>query len=259
MKRTVAAVLMLISGSAFAGGGGLTGGATEITQIANNAELGAIFGEEAQQVAQQAQQLAHEIQMIQNQLNMYQNLLDNTSNLGSFMWGNVFSDLQALAAAVQQGNAIAYSASNMNTQWQQRYQGYSNYLANTYGPGNFRTDYQSWYSTQRDGLHGALRSAHLQSQQFATEEATLNTLENMSQTASGRMQAIQVGNQIAMQQVRQTQKLRELVMAQIQAQTNYLASEAEKDAANQARAERYFSGSSSTVTGDGQQYNPGNW
>ncbi|AKH22412.1 hypothetical protein AAY24_18255 (plasmid) [Sedimenticola thiotaurini] len=249
---------MLVSGSASAGGGGLAGGATEITQLANNVELGAIFGEEAQQVAQQAQQLAHEIQMIQNQLNMYQNLLDNTSNLGSFIWGNVFSDLQALASAVQQGNAIAYSASNMNALWQQRYQGYSNYLAKTYGPGNFQSDYRHWYSTQRDGLHGALRSANLQSQQFATEEATLNTLENMSQTASGRMQAIQVGNQIAMQQVRQSQKLRELVMAQIQAQTNYLASEAEKDAANQARNEKFFSGASGVTVGNEAQYNPGN-
>ncbi len=249
--------MALGAGSTLAGGGGLTGGATEITQIANNVELGAIFGEEAQQVAQQAQQLAHEIQMIQNQLNMYQNLLDNTANLSNYMWGNALNDLMALANTVQEGYAIAYSASNIDSQWQQRYKGYSNYLNNTYGAASFQSDYRVWYSAQRDSLHGALRSANLQSSQFTSEESTLSALENMSQSASGRMQAIQVGNQIAMQQVRQTQKLRELVMAQIQAQTNYLASEAEKDAANQARAERYFSGHSTTVVGDGKRFNPG--
>ncbi len=259
MKQRIFSILvaLVISMPASAGGGGGFAGATEPTQLLNNLELVGIGGQEADQLINQAQQLAHEVQMIQNQLSMYQNMLDNTANLSNFEWGQAYTNLQSLASIVQQGNAIAYSSANMDAQWAQRYQGYSNYLANTYGASNFRSDYQNWYTTQRDSVHGALKAANLQQQQFATEETTLNTLENMSETATGRMQAIKVGNQIAMQQVRQTQKLRELVMAQMQAQGNYMEAQAAKEAAVQARSERHFSAPTTTVTGNGQQYNPG--
>lgn len=225
-------------------------GATEVTQLLNNTELMGIYG-------QQATQLMNEAQMISNQLNMYSNMIQNTQNLSNYQWGQTFTNLQSLSSIVQNGKALAYSMSNIDTAWATRYPGYSTYTAATYGATNFRTDYQGWYETQRDGLHGALRSANLQSQQFATEENTLKTLENMSQSTTGRLQAIKVGNQIAMQQVRQTQKLRELTMAQIQAQTNYLSAQAEKDAAIQARSERHFAAPSTTVLGNGQQYTPG--
>ncbi|GHS90901.1 hypothetical protein AGMMS49957_17590 [Synergistales bacterium] len=44
---------------AFAGGGGLSGGATEMTQMMNNSEL-------ATQVSKMAQQIQNQIQMIQD-------------------------------------------------------------------------------------------------------------------------------------------------------------------------------------------------
>lgn len=255
-KQLVQAILIgaLMQPVAHAGGGGFTGGALEITQLANNVELVAIYGEEVTQVAKMVDQINNQITMIANQLNMYTNMLDNTGTLTSQIWGNVFPELQSLASVVQQGQAIAYSMSNLDSLFASRFQNYGDYMATSYGPSNYRTDYKDWYTTQRDGIHGALKSAQLQANQFGSEEATLNQLENMSQTATGRMRALQVGNQIAMQQVRQNQKLRELVMSQIQLQGNYLAAEASKDAARQARAEKFFGGPTGTIMGDGAQF-----
>ncbi len=258
-RQQIAGVLLIgvvMQPTAYAGGGGLSGGALEITQIANNAELVGIYGEEITQVAKMVDQINNQITMISNQLSMYQNMLDNTGVLSTQVWGNVYPELQALANVVQQGQAIAYSMSNLDAQFSSRFQNYNNYVATSYGPSNYRADYKIWYTTQRDGIHGALRSAHLQASQFSSEEATLNQLENMSQTATGRMRALQVGNQIAMQQVRQNQKLRELVMSQIQLQGNYLAAEASKDAARQARAEKFYSGPTGTIVGDDVQFGP---
>ncbi|PLY12912.1 MAG: P-type conjugative transfer protein TrbJ [Sedimenticola sp.] len=258
-SHQLASVLLigaLIQPAAYAGGGGLSGGALEITQIANNAELVGIYGEEVTQVAKMVDQINNQISMIANQLSMYQNMLDNTGTLTNQVWGNVFPELQQLAAVVQQGQAIAYSMSNLDAQFSSRFQGYNNYVASSYGPSSYRADYKVWYTTQRDGIHGALKSANLQASKFSSEEATLNQLENMSQTATGRMRALQVGNQISMQQVRQNQKLRELVMSQIQLQGNYLAGEASKDAARQARTEKFYGGPTGTIVGDGAQFGP---
>ncbi|MDR0411010.1 MAG: hypothetical protein LBH75_03455, partial [Treponema sp.] len=64
--KTVAAlaVLFCFSANALFAGGGLSGGATEMTQMMNNAEL-------VQQVSQLAQQ-------IQNQITMIQDMIYNT-------------------------------------------------------------------------------------------------------------------------------------------------------------------------------------
>ncbi|MES9904698.1 MAG: P-type conjugative transfer protein TrbJ [Sedimenticola sp.] len=254
--KTALLLLLIATNPTSAWCGAMAGGSSEITQIANNIELFAIFGSEQAQLAQKARQIANEVQMINNQLTMYRNMLDNTAGLNSMQWGSVFNQLRSLATATQQGTAIAYSSSNMDAMYQQRYQGYQNYLNNNYDNNNFRSDYRTWYNSQRDGIHGALRSANLQHRQFRDEESTLEELQEMSQSAGGRMQALQVGHQISMQQARQTQKLRELVMAQTQMQGNYLASEAAKEAANQARSERFFTTPSGTVLGNEQQYDP---
>ena len=91
-----------------------------------------------------------------------------------------------------------------------------------------------------DTIVASMRAAQLQERQFATEEELMNTLQLMGETAGGRMQAIQIGNQIAAQQVRQTQKLRALVMAQMQMQASFMAFQANEKDNDQARSEKYF-------------------
>lgn len=255
-----AIALILVMSSASAGGGGPVGGfATEVTQILNNIQLIGVYGEETTQRIQQAQQLANEAQMILNQIQIYQNMINNTSNLLNRDWGNIQADLAALAGVVQQGNALAYSLGDLDAQWTTRFPTLATYLASTYGETSFRADLQTWYQTQVDGLRGALNSANLQAQQFATEETTLQTLKTMSQTANGRQRALQVGHQIAMQQVEQTRKLRELTMAQLQAYTNYQAAEAQRNAAAQGRTQQFFSAPSTVVVGDEATYDATNW
>jgi P-type conjugative transfer protein TrbJ len=94
----------------------------------------------------------------------------------------------------------------------------------------------------------------LQSTQFETEESTMQTLQTLSQSAVGRMQAIQAGNQIAAQPVRQTQKLRQLLMAQMGMQAAFMAGQADQDAAQRAAYERFMRPTSRPVIGDEQRY-----
>lgn len=193
-------------------------GATEPTQIMNNIEL--VAG-----VAKQAQQVSNQLIQIQNQIQAYQNMATNTLNIPSQIWQNADGLLQQLVGIVNQGQALAFSATNINSLFQQKYPGYT-------PPQDFGAAYQNITETTLDSVRGALNAANIQSSDFSNEQGALNAIEAQSQSAQGRMQAIQAGNQIAMAQVQQMRKLRALQMAQMQAQGAYIAGQAQKDSDN---------------------------
>jgi P-type conjugative transfer protein TrbJ len=71
----------------------------------------------------------------------------------------------------------------------------------------------------------------------------------MAETADGRMEALQVANQIAEQEVQQLMKLRELMLADLQSKQTYQASEVQKDAASEAAVEQFFKYTRQTSSG----------
>src|SRR5262249_26570257 len=88
----------------------------------------------------------------------------------------------------------------------------------------------SWTRTTLDTLRGILNVVRLHGEDFASEQARIAALTALSDSAVGRMQAVQTGNMIAAEQVQQLVKLRQLVMAQINAQNVYMASRANREA-----------------------------
>src|SRR5207244_11281313 len=65
---------------------------------------------------------------------------------------------------------------------------------------------------------------------FATEQGRIQALQALSDSAEGRMQALQLGNMMAAEQLQQLVKLRQLMMAQINAQNVYMANQTNRDA-----------------------------
>ncbi|NQY75143.1 MAG: P-type conjugative transfer protein TrbJ [Candidatus Margulisbacteria bacterium] len=217
----VAISIMAISVDHSFGMGMIPYEATEWTQIANNIELIDVAIKEAQQVA--------------NQIQVIKNMTDNTLSVPNQIWGNTMDQLMRLNQVVQDGHALAYSMSNIDEVFASRYLGYKKYQQLQLNDDGYVTQYQVWSRTNQDTIRASLKAANLQSQQFNDEEETLNQLEQMSESSHGRLQAIQVGNQIATQQVRQTQKLRQLMMSQMQMQGAYLATQTDMQDAENAR------------------------
>ncbi len=225
MKKTIIAAIVSASLVAavppsFAGSVAGFGGATEITQLANNVELVNLYLQQVQSYATQLQQ--------------YQNMIQNTLNIPAQVWGAVEADLMGVANIVKQGQALAYSAANIASQFENTFKGF------TFTGTDFKKEYRDLSRKTLDTLKGALMAANMQSNQFATEEMTLKQLRAMSQSAQGQMQAIQVGSQIAEQQVQQLQKLRQLMMAQLSQQNTYLAAQEQKEATRKVAADRAF-------------------
>lgn len=228
----------LTSKPAFAGAA--TGNATEWTQLLNNGELVSLVGKSTEQINNQITQISQLAEQIQNQIRMYENMLQNTAQLPLHTWGQVENDLNRLRSLVAQGQGIAFSMSNADDVLRQRFQSYADFKTGLAGGETFATQYQNWSTTNRDTIGGALKAAGLTAEQFSSEESTMSELRSMSESADGQMKALQVGHEIAAQQVAQAQKLRALVAQQTTMMGTWFQSEqADKDLA-QLRRERFF-------------------
>lgn len=251
----IAAIILSSALPAPAHAGGVTGQATEWTQLANNAELVSLVGKSAEQVNNQITQISQLAQQIQNQLTIYNNLLQNTAQLPNHIWGQVESDLKNLQNVVAQGQGVAFSMGNIDDVLKQRFQSFAEMKSNLPEGASFSATYQNWSDTNRDTIAGTLKAANLTADQFSSEESTMSSLRSMSESADGQMKALQVGHQIAAQQVAQMQKLRGLVSQQMTMMGTWFQSEqAQKDLA-QARREQFFSATERDIRG-GQAMEP---
>lgn len=229
--------------------GSATGAATEWTQLANNAQLVDLLKSSGLQVDNQLTQISQLAEQIQNQLKIYDNMLQNTARLPNHIWGDVQRDLNQLRQIVEQGRSIAFSMGNADDILQQRFKSYADLKTKLPDGESFSSSYQSWSDTNRDTIAGTLRAASLTADQFDSEEGTMDELRSMSQSADGQMKALQVGHQIAAQQVSQMQKLRGLVSQQMTMMGTWLQSEqTDKDLA-QARRDKFFEATAPSTTG----------
>ncbi|MBB4420800.1 P-type conjugative transfer protein TrbJ [Rhizobium leguminosarum] len=235
--------------------GTATGAATEWTQLANNAQLVDLMKSSGIQVDNQLTQISQLAEQIQNQLKIYENMLQNTAQLPDHVWGKVESDLNQLRSIVDQGQSIAFSMGNADDVLQQRFQSYADLKTNLPDNATFSSTYQSWSNTNRDTIASSLKAASLTADQFDSEEDTMSSLRSMSETADGQMKALQVGHEIAAQQVSQMQKLRGLVSQQMTMMGTWLQTEqTDKDLA-QARREKFFNAEVKSVP-EGQKMEP---
>ncbi len=208
--------------------------ALETTQMLNHIELVVQYKEMVVQTYQQLQQL-------QQLINQYRNMVQNTLSLPQTVWGDVTGQLNRLAGLVRQGQALAYSLSNLDQEFQNRFKGYNFYLNQNMTGQQFSTQYATWTKQTQDTIRGCMLAGHEQMEGLGDEEADMRRLLQLSESAEGRMQALQAGNQITAQMLPQMQKLRQLVTSQMQMQGAYLAYVEEKEALQRAQMEKYYS------------------
>ncbi|MCK9549595.1 P-type conjugative transfer protein TrbJ [Aquamicrobium sp.] len=235
--------------------GAVTGQATEWTQLLNNTELIALTDQSAEQIQNQVTQITQLAEQIQNQLNIYQNMLQNTAQLPSRIWGQVENDLNQLRNLVGQGQGIAFSMGNLDDVLQSRFQSFSDFKTGLASGETFSSNYQQWSDTNRDTIGATLRAAGLTADQFGSEEATMAQLRSASESADGQMKALQIGHEIATQQVAQAQKLRGLVSQQVTMLGTWLQSEQSAKDLAQTRREEFFNSNAPSTSG-GQMMEP---
>lgn len=254
-ELAVLLLLAIVANGGPARAGGATGAATEWTQLANNAELINLLGKSGVQIENQVKQISQLAEQIQNQLKIYDNMLQNTARLPDHAWGKIEADLRRLQKIVDSGRGISFSMGNADDVLRQRFASYADFKTGLPDGQSFSERYQTWSDTNRDTITSTLRAANLTAEQFSSEEATMRSLRSLSETSDGQMKALQVGHQIAAEQVGQIQKLRGLVSQQMTMMaTWYQSDQTDRDLA-QARRERFFGGGRDFIP-EGQKMEP---
>ena len=167
---------------------------------------GATWPEQIVQEATLGDQLVQQTTQVQQQLQMLLNQARNLQSLPSQMWPGVDGQLQELIQLSRQAHALAYAGGDMTQA-----------VSNLYGNANTTLQgavakYQSWNDNNNKVLASTLQSYGYQADNFSNEQGALAQLQNASQSATGRLQALQAGNAIAGMQVNQMQMLRKDIM-----------------------------------------------
>ena len=187
--------------SAHAGGGGFVG-AMESTQWLNNAELVNVY--------------ASNLEQLQQQIQMYQNMYQNTLGIPIQAWNGIAARLTSLVGTIQNTQGIVNATVNSITDMQ-----------TAFGNGNLLSNHQqnlvNWSKGLNNQIGAALQQLGLNANNFSTTQSALQQIQLASQTASGRLQAIQAGNQIAGMMVNETQALHSTIIAAEQARLNAVA------------------------------------
>ncbi|WP_375627836.1 MULTISPECIES: P-type conjugative transfer protein TrbJ [unclassified Bartonella] len=176
---------------------------------------------------------------LQTQLQQYKDMIKQGLSFSSPQFDGLQNTLQKLKQVYQDGQSISYSMGNLNSRFEQMFPGYENYLKNS-GKVNPKKDYRKWAETGLSNSRIAIEAAGINTSSFDDEDKLMQKLVDRSASAEGRMQAIQAGNEIAAQQVKQLQLLRDLVANNTTLQANYTANEVERRAKNEAAAEKFF-------------------
>jgi len=205
--------------------------ATEYTQILNYLQL---IGS-----------LEKQVLMVENQLTQIANEVKHGLTIPNQLFGTVAADIANLNQIVRTGQSLSYTMSNLDGNFRLRFPGYASTT-------NYGQSYQSWSQTSLDSIRGALNAAGLQNSQFNSEQALLQTLQGQSMTAVGRMQAIEVGNQIAENQAEQLMKLRQLMMADMQSKAAYQGALVQAESTKQANSDLFFG--QTQLTSDGVSF-----
>ena len=119
---------------------------------------------------------------------------------------------------------------------------------------DWQSKYAEWSKEGTDNALYAYKGLGLQASQLKNEQAMMQQLQAMAGTAEGRMQALQVGNMMAAQNVQQLQELRQLMMMQLQMQADYVAMQQDKEAAHEANRTNLYTNWKYVPDTDGQVY-----
>ena len=202
-------------------------------------------------VAKLIDQLNRQLQQLQIAQQQLNDMVVNTATLPAQQWGQAMQNINRVNQLMNNVQSLSYQGNNIEQQIRQRYQGYSAYSGS--GNNSIMGKYNQWSNETNSSISATLAALGMQNNQFVDEDALMRQLEAMGNSAQGRMQAAQVGNQMAAQSIRQTQKLRQLMMLQTQMQANWIAQQQDQADVKAAASSRLHQPRNFKTTG-GKRY-----
>ena len=207
-------------------GGGATGGATEVTQLLNNAEL-------VKQVSQLAEQ-------IQNQIKMIQDMIHNTLTIPDQLFRDVQGVYSKIKGIIDNTKGLAYNLANLDEELKNRFKSYSD-MGQITKVSDFTSEYRNIVDTQMETVRSTMEAIGVSFEELINDDASaLKELQNKASSATGRNELIQATNQLLGFLAEDAMKMRQLQMMQAQMVGTAFEAERATDDLSNKRIESFF-------------------
>ena len=194
----------------------------------------ASLGEQIVQQATLIDQYSTQADQLQQQIAMLQNAYANSVGLPIQAWASAQSHLNELTGLLQNTQGITYASQNLLGQVQQQYGDGASLLP------NYGQQLTTWNQNMMAQISSVLQQYNLHTNNATAAQSALQQIMNASQSAQGRMQVLQAGNQIAGIAVNELHNLQQIVMSGNQAQLNYLANKSAQEQQDRMKAQQFL-------------------
>jgi len=176
-----------------------------------------------------------------NQYDTYKSMLQNIGTLPPEQWDEFTKSFLDLQKSLEYQEAISFGAADFDSKFQKIFPGFDKYLGDAKsGNLDFQGIYKNLNQSTNDTVNGALKSIGLQFKDMQNDEVTLKKLQQLSQSATGQLGAIQAANAIATHQTHTLKKLQQTIMTQTNMQGQYYAMKNEKNVLKQAGRAKFM-------------------
>lgn len=216
-----------------------------VTDVAGNAQWVQQTLAQVRSLAQQAQSYGTQIQQYQTELQQYANMVTNTVALPQQVWGTVQGDIMRVQALSNAASLLSGSSGSLISRLQNA-SSYASQAGSLAGIPGQLTGYQQSIGNNLSTMGQMLG---MQQGMETNNAALLATLQQHSQSATGQMQAIQAGNELAHAQATQLMQIQATLSATAQMQATQMAVDADRRAGQDAAMLHFAQPSTIATTG----------
>lgn len=211
---------------------------------------GANFAQNVISAIESVSQTLKQIEEYKTQLMQYEDQLRNAAAPPAYIWDQASRTMDQLVGAV-----------NTLDHWRSRYGGIDGYLEKFQDVNYYRTSpcftssgcsAAQWealdeqqrvsFESRKRANDALFRGLEQQQGSISSDARRLEELQQTAQSAEGRMAALQAANMLASAQAHQLLQIRGIMLAEQQAAATQMAAQADKEAKEQALAEKLRSG-----------------
>lgn len=185
--------------------------ATEPTQIMNNVELVLQYAKQVEQHSTQLRNMFTNVAKLQDAL-VQASQFNLAGPLKPFY--DIAGSLRTIGMNVQTARGLAYSMTNLDGRFRAQFKGY---VANP----NVGSQYRAWSDSVNDTFASTMKGMELTRAEIENETTFAQKLQNMAATSQGRNQLEQTVLAFADASVGQMQKLRSLMLLDMQSKQAY--------------------------------------
>ncbi|MXW85299.1 MAG: hypothetical protein F4103_09195 [Boseongicola sp. SB0673_bin_14] len=194
--------------------GGLSGMATEWTQLLNNAELGKIIGLETRSLNVETQSLAAETSQLQTQLQALEIMRRNSVVLPDHAIGNVIEPVVRLHRIASRAGSLAVDGRATDAFLRSGLVTDPLYERDGLDRAQVAERYDAWSAQWQGSMETNLQQAGFTLQDVETEAQLIDRIQSRMGTEEGQMQVLQGANLVAASMARQLNDLRRITATQ---------------------------------------------